>query len=151
MSTTSSSEMSSACSLLQVVCGVHRIFTEQLLGVFNSSNTALTSVSGGYLRMINAVSRGHAEDRTCRIKCSGGLLQLCVGQSLLVVQKTGAEERAGQAALLKSWSLWQGYTVGKGQVYSCLEGSLHCFGSRLSLLIAGREHMMAVGQWDSSV
>lgn len=38
----------------------------------------------------------------------------------------------------------------KYQVYSCFERSLHCFGSRLSLLITGSEHMMAVGQWDSS-
>lgn len=38
----------------------------------------------------------------------------------------------------------------KYQVYSCFERSLHCFGSRLSLLITGSEHMMAVGQWESS-
>ena len=42
----------SACSLLCVVCGVHRVFTDRLFGTFNSSNMALTPVSSGYLRMI---------------------------------------------------------------------------------------------------
>lgn len=50
--TTFSLVMLSACSLSQVVCGVNRVFTEQLFGVFNSSNTALTSAPGSYLRMI---------------------------------------------------------------------------------------------------
>lgn len=44
--------MLSACSFLYFVCIVNRIFTERLPGTLNSSNTALASVSGGYLRMI---------------------------------------------------------------------------------------------------
>lgn len=36
---------------------------------------------------------------TCGKERSGGLLKLCAGQSLLVVQDTGVEERAGPVAL----------------------------------------------------
>lgn len=54
----------------------------------------------------HVVTGSHAEDRTCGVVCSRLLLQLGVGQSLLVVQKTGTEERAGPAVLLKSLSLW---------------------------------------------
>lgn len=35
-----------------------------------------------------------------------GLLELCVGQRLLVVQNTGIEQGARSVALLKCWSLW---------------------------------------------
>lgn len=51
-----------SCSQLQAVCGTDRVFTEQLFGTLNSSNVALTSNSGGYLRIINAGSGCHAQD-----------------------------------------------------------------------------------------
>lgn len=52
-----------ACSSLYIVCGVSigvRVFTEQLVAVFNSCNAALTSVPAGYLRMICLRDKRHA-------------------------------------------------------------------------------------------
>ena len=45
---------------------------------------------------------------TCGIKSGRGLLQLCIGQRLLVMQKTGIEEGTGPTALIQSCSLCYG-------------------------------------------
>ena len=48
---------------------------------------------------------GTVRARTCRNECRV-LLQLCTGESLLVVQDAGIKDGAGTVAFFKCLSLW---------------------------------------------
>lgn len=87
-------ELNLACSLWQFYWGAKGIVcTVTMFSYSQCRFLAFHSISVDYFRIICGNER--------RV-----LLQLCTGQSLLVVQDAGVEDRAGSIAFFKCLSLW---------------------------------------------